>query len=367
VNRGALRGRPFPYRENSLNLFRLVFAAIVLLAHSFYTTGNGEGPHIRGENLGGWAVAGFFVVSGFLITRSRVRGTAGEYLLHRIVRIFPAFVLCLVVTAAVFGPIAALIEGGSLSGYASTPVTPLQFVWSNLGLYMREYSIGSTLSGVPYPGVWNGSLWTLYYEFLCYIVVWLLGSLAWFRRGPWLAGVAWIVTTALFAANGTVSLMGLDGSFILFLKLAPFFLGGALVYFIIDRAGVNGWIGAASLVISAVLIATVPGWGGQLSAPFLAYGVLWLSTVVPQPAWTARNDVSYGFYIYAWPVQQLLVLAGVGTGGNPWVFVAYNLLAAAITFLLGWISWVVVERPLMVRVKGPRPAAAPTALAPTTS
>lgn len=348
---GALRGKPFPYRENSLNLFRLVFAAAVLLAHSYNTTGNGDGPHIRGESLGGWAVAGFFVVSGFLITRSRLRTSAGDYLLHRVARIFPGFIACLLVIAFVFGPIAALIQSGTVSGYLTTPPTPLHFVWINLGLDMREYSIGSTLSGVPYPGAWNGSLWTLYYEFLCYIVVWVLGGLAIFRRGPWLAAIAWAATSAMFAANGAVSALGLDQSFILFTRLAPYFLGGAMVYFIIDRLGLNAWIGGGSLVAAAILIAVVPGWGGQLAAPFLAYGILWLSTVVPQPGWIARNDVSYGFYIYAWPVQQLLALLGVGLGGNPIAFIGYILLAAAVTFLLAWVSWRVVERPFMARVK----------------
>lgn len=349
--RAVLRGTPFPYRDNSLNLFRLILAATVLFAHSFYTTGNGVGPHIRGENLGGWAVAGFFVLSGFLITRSRLRTSAGEYLLHRIVRIFPAFVVCLIVTALLFGPIAALMQYGSLEGYLQTPVTPLQFVWSNITLYMNEYTIGSTLSNVPYPGAWNGSLWTLFYEFLCYVMVWLLGALAWFRRSPILAALAFALVTAAHALNPLVAAAGLDGSFLLFLKLAPFFLGGALVYFIIERMGINVLIGVTCLLIAGGLILLIPGWGGQLSSPFLAYGLLWLSSVVPQPRWVATNDVSYGFYIYAWPIQQLLALAGVGLGGGVLAFVFYNVLAVVLTFACAWISWTTVERPAMTRIR----------------
>ena len=74
----ALRGTPYPFRKNSLNLFRLILAALVLFAHSWYIAGRGSGPSIQGENLGGWAVAGFFVLSGFLITRSRLRTSPGE-------------------------------------------------------------------------------------------------------------------------------------------------------------------------------------------------------------------------------------------------------------------------------------------------
>jgi peptidoglycan/LPS O-acetylase OafA/YrhL len=339
----AIHGAPYPYRKNSLNMFRLILAATVLFAHSFYITGMGEGPQIHGENLGGWAVAGFFVLSGFLITRSRLRTAPGEYLLHRIARIFPGFLVCLVVTAFLFAPIAALIEHGTLAGFMSTPVTPLEYIWTNLTLYIDSYTIGTTLQSVPYPGAWNGSLWTLFYEFLCYILVWVLGGIALFRKNAWLAGIAFVLSLAVWIGISLAERWGLDMSFFLFAKLAPFFLGGALVFFFVERFGVSTVVAVASLLIAATLILAVPRWGGQASAPFLAYGLLWLSTVVPQPGWIARNDVSYGFYIYAWPVQQLTVLLGAAALGLP----LYMLIAAAVTFALAWLSWTLVEHRAM--------------------
>ena len=339
-----LQGKPYPYRANSLNMFRLVLAAMVLFAHSFYITGQGEGPLIHGENFGGWAVAGFFVLSGFLITRSRLRTSAGDYLLHRIARIFPAFVVCLVVTAFVFAPIAALIEHGTLAGFLSTSVTPLEYIWTNLPLYIDSYSIGTTLDSVPYPGAWNGSLWTLFYEFLCYMIVWVLGSLALYRRHAAVAAGAWVVSLLVWIGIDLAQRWGLDESFFLFAKLAPFFLGGAFVYFLVERAGVNAYAGVAALVVSVAAILLIPRWGGQLAAPALAYGLLWLSSVVRQPRWIARNDVSYGFYIYAWPMQQLAVLVGAAALGLP----VYMLVAAALTFGFAWLSWVVVERRAML-------------------
>ena len=340
----VLTGRPYPYRANSLNLFRLVLAALVLVAHSFYIAGAGGGPQLHGENLGGWAVAGFFVLSGFLITRSRLRTDPGAFLLHRVARIYPAFLVCLVVTAFVFAPIAALVEHGSLAGFLSTPTSPLQYIWSNLTLYVDSYTIGNTLQDVPYPGAWNGSLWTLFYEFFCYILVWLLGGLAIFRRGPLLAASAFVLSLIVWIAVPVAERLGLDNDFFLLAKLAPFFLGGAFAYFIIDRAGISSAVAGGALVIAAVLIVAVPRWGGQAAAPFLAYGLLWLSSVVPQPAWIARNDVSYGFYIYAWPVQQLVVLLGGAALGLPF----YMVVAALVTFALAWLSWVLVERRAML-------------------
>lgn len=344
----AIAGKPFPYRENSLNLFRLILAGLVLFAHSWYIAGEGIGPQIQGENLGGWAVAGFFVLSGFLITRSRFRTGAGDYLLHRIARIYPAFLVCLIATAVLFGPIAALIENGTLAGYLSTPVTPLQYIWGNLGLNIMSYDIGATLNTVPYPDAWNGSLWTLYYEFLSYLVVWILGAWALFRRSLVPAVAVFVLSVLVWMNIGLVERLGLDGSFVLLFKLLPFFLGGALVFLIVERVGVNVWIAVAALVIAITAILLIPHWGGQISSPFLAYGLLYLSSVIPQPRWIARNDISYGFYIYAWPVQQLVLLAG----GTRWGMPIYILITIVGTVVLAALSWFLIERPSMRRVRG---------------
>ncbi|MBW8761696.1 MAG: acyltransferase [Microbacterium sp.] len=343
------RSQPFPYRENSLNMFRLCLAALVLFAHTWYITGRGVGPQIQGENLGTWAVAGFFVLSGFLITRSRMRTPAAGYLLHRVARIYPAFFACLVVTAVAFGPIAAVLEHGSLSGYLRTPTTPLEYVWGNLGLAISQYDIGITLNDVPYPNVWNGSLWTLYYEFLCYLVVGVLGSWALFRRTPVVVGILFVLSVIIWARLDVMQELGLDVIFSSFARLLPFFLGGALVYFVVERWGFHRWASFVALSVALAMIVFLPHWGGQASSPFLAYGLLGLSTVIPQPAWIARNDVSYGFYIYAWPIQQLVFLAGGATWGIP----VYLLLTLAGTAVLAAMSWFLIERPIMRRVRRP--------------
>lgn len=343
-----LRGAPYPYRNNSLNMFRLFLAACVLFAHAWYIAGEGVGPQLHGENVGGWAVAGFFVISGFLITRSRIRTRAGEYLLHRVARIYPAFVVCLFVTALVFGPIAMMIEHGSLAGYVGTPVTPAQYVWGNLGLSVTSYDIGRTLDTVPYPNAWNGSLWTLYFEFLCYLFVWIAGAWSAFRRSWIPAAVLWMLSTIVWSNIDLANRLGLDMNFILLSKLLPFFLGGTLVYFLVDRWGINRGLGIVSLLIASIIVVMVPGWGGQAAAPFMAYGLLFLATLIPQPRWIARNDVSYGFYIYAWPVQQLVVLFG----GLAWGMPVYILLTIIGAVALAIASWFLVERPAMNRVRG---------------
>lgn len=364
--RALLRPRDFPYRDNSLNLFRLVLAFLVLFAHAFYIVGRSDSPGFNGENLGGWAVIGFFVISGFLITRSRLRTDPGTFLLHRIARIMPAFVVCLLVTAFVFGPTAQLLVQGSLDGYLTTAPTPLEYVWGNLFLHIEHYQIGTSLSSVPYPNAWNGSLWTLYFEFLCYLTVWVLGGLAVFRRSISVVAGLWVLAVLVRIAVAMGITGGLDEDFGLFTRLLPYFLGGSLVYLVVHRHGLMPIIGLVCIPVAAVLMVFVPVAGGPVAAPLIGYALLYLSTLIPQPAWIARNDVSYGFYIYAWPVQQLVVIVG----GAAFGLGIYLAITTVVTFLFGWLSWVLVERHfirLARRTRGPSEDSASMAKAPTAS
>jgi peptidoglycan/LPS O-acetylase OafA/YrhL len=344
---GPRFGKALDPRNNSMNMIRLGLAALVLFAHSFYLAGAGEGPHVRGENLGGWAVAGFFALSGFLITGSRFTNGLGEYLVHRVARIYPAFLACLAVTIAVFAPLGFLHQNGTLAGYWTTETTPLRFVFSNLFLEMRNYDVAFTPANVPFAGSWNGSLWSLYYEFLCYLIIAAVGGVAWVRRSPLPLVLAFIASVLLYANLPVTMPLLQDTNFSLLAKLLPFFLGGAVVQALSKWVGLHWSTGVGSIIGAAVCIAAVPTWGGQLASPLIAYGLLWVSSVLPSPRLIRVNDVSYGFYIYAWPVQQLLALYGVHNRG----MLVYILTSAAGTLVLAIASWLLVERPVMRAVR----------------
>jgi peptidoglycan/LPS O-acetylase OafA/YrhL len=164
-------------RENSIGFLRFLFAAAVLYSHSFTLGGFGAEPlrtFTSGrESLGSVAVQCFFVLSGFLITRSYEHSQSlFRFLWHRVLRIMPGFWVCMVVTAVVFGPLHYFTVNRNLDLYFSTPTLgPLSYVTSNADLTMRQYSIFAMPVKVPYPGAFNGSLWSLAYEFRCYLYV----------------------------------------------------------------------------------------------------------------------------------------------------------------------------------------------------
>lgn len=352
-------------RRNSLNLLRLVLAASVFVSHSFALSASGPEPRFAGETLGGWAVIGFFVISGYLITASRTRTDLGTYLVHRVARIFPAFLVCLVVTVVVFAPIAFVVERGGLDGYLTSPNTPFNYVFANAGLRIADFTVAGTLATVPYPLAWNGPLWTLYYEFVCYLVVGFVAIFPWVRTKPY-ALVALFLITVLVRINLDV-LSGYtngNGDVVFLSKLLPYFLGGAVVYMLRERIPLRWWVALPSLALGLVIVSTWNTWGGQLAAPLYAIAILWVASWLPSPVLIQRNDISYGVYIYAWPIQQLLALAGVHERGQ-WV---YNLSTAALTAVAATASWLLVERPVMRRARqvGKKPSppieAAPSAL-----
>ncbi len=78
----------------------------------------------------------------------------------------------------------------------------------------------------------------------------------------------------------------------------------------------------------------------ELLCPLIAYPMIWLGFHLPFQRVGARNDYSYGLYIYAFPVQQLLAIWGV----LHWGFFAYFGLTMAITFPLAIVSWWAIEK-----------------------
>lgn len=352
-------GRPLDPRNNSLNLIRLTLSLAVLVHHSWPLSGTPGEPIFAGDTLGGWAVSGFFVISGYLITGSRFSHGLGDYLVHRVARIMPAFIICLLVMVVFFAPIGYLVAKGSLTGYFGTATSPLNFVFSNLTLKMNHYDIAGTPLNVPYAGAWNGSLWSLYYEFLCYLVVAVLGCFAIFRKSPW-AITLFFAASVLAQANIEFINKYTNGNFdvVLLLKLLPYFLGGAVVFAWKSRIGIHWAPAVACLLISILMVSAFPSWGGQASGALIAYGTLWISSWLPQPQFIATNDVSYGVYIYAFAFQQLLAVFGA----HQWGLVLFSLAAAALTIPTAIASWLLIERPVMRRVRRKDHTSKPVAL-----
>lgn len=341
-------------RRNSLNCLRLILALGVVFSHALTLGALGSEVIGNKTTFGTIAVYGFFGISGYLIAGSAARHGVGRYLWQRFLRIFPAFWVCLLVTAFVFGLVAWSHDHQcGLTCYVRQPVGPWGYVFNNAWLKMRQLAIGSTLRTVPVPDVWNGSLWTLFYEFLCYLVLAIL-ALVGMLRNRWtvaaLGAFAWateIVITSVPSFSAQFDLYHHWDEYKM-LTFVPIFLTGSAMWLYRERLPDSGVLAlgcvAAVLVGFALPVGThEPGFALtsiDMVAPFLAYPLLWLGAHLPLQSVGATNDYSYGIYIYAWPVQQLLALWGV----NRWGYVPYVLATVALTAPFAVASWWIVER-----------------------
>lgn len=328
----TIGGRLDP-RSNSLNALRLGLALLVLVAHAWELGGYG----LQTKPLGPWAVAGFFCISGYLIalSRARTRGL-GEFFARRVVRIYPAFLVVLVVVAFTFAPLASAALGGG----PWSPESGALYVLRNAGLWMAQPTIPGMLADIPYPGVWNGSLWTLAFEFACYVITGLIGCLA-VRWGAWITVALWAGAMVVSTLSGP-GLLAVPATFATLATLLGFYLSGSLLFLGRDRIPLRPvLVVAGAAAVTAVVVAGAPP---VLAGPALAYLLLALGILLPFRRVGARNDISYGIYIYAFPVQQILALT-LAHRGVP--AVASLALAVALTVPLAWASWLFVERPVM--------------------
>jgi peptidoglycan/LPS O-acetylase OafA/YrhL len=341
----------FDPQRNALAVLRLGLAGVVAVAHGL-AVGFGWQPHLGSTRLGDLAVDGFFVLSGFLVTRSYLRlGTFGRFAWHRVLRIMPGFWVCLVVTAVVAAPLAALLlERSPATVFTAAEDPAWRYVLVNAALPMLQYEIAG-LTASNGETVFDGSLWTLQYEALCYAVVGLLGVGGILRSRPAqvLVGIAVVWAAVLLQHAGAIPVdVPLLANDQLLRFLLVFLLGAAACLFA-DRLPVGRrWALLSTTVV--LLAAHLPDYR-TVGAACFAYLCVYAMVRLPL-RWTPSWDLSYGLYVYHWPVQFLLLLAG-GTALGPVAFVATSVALGA---ALAAVSWLAVEAPAL-RLKDARPPA----------
>jgi peptidoglycan/LPS O-acetylase OafA/YrhL len=350
----TIRSR-FDPKRNSVNAVRFGLAVLVMVSHSV-TLGGGTDPlgAVTGGvvDLGTVAVDGFFVLSGFLIANSFVRTrSVWRYFWHRCVRILPGFWVCLAVSALVLLPLAHLLQYATLTGFPLTGAdSALSYVGRNAALFIDQFSVRGLLDGQAV----NGSLYTLFYEFLCYFGLAALGLVGALTGRRWVtmtvAVLIWIAVLADFLTGGQLSAASV--TLWLLFRLGLMFITGVLLWMCADIVPVN-WrfdLAAAAVLTAAVVTA---GWQGADPESRLIYlmvapaAVAYLVLRTGSSGWLHRigrtRDLSYGIYVYAWPVQILLLLVG----GGSWPLVGYFSASLVVTLGFAWLSWTFIESPAL--------------------
>lgn len=330
-------------RDNNLNLMRLLAAAMVALSHSYLLV-NGEGgwqplKDTGGFTLGHYAVNVFFVVSGFLVVRSWHRSeSVVQFGIARATRIFPALLICVLVTAFVALP---LVSALPLAEYFSSPQT-LLYVPLTASLATPGAELPGVFDGNPVPNEVNGSLWTLRYEVFCYGVLAVLGLLGAFSSRTKTLIVFALLGLPLFILSLVPGIHEDYNMVQHFVRFGLCFGIGVLAHEFRDRIPLH-WGGVLLFLALAVALHETALFAFSLYV-FVAYASLWFAFV---PTGHIREfnkvgDVSYGLYIYAFPIQQLLMNQLPGLAPLE-LFVA-TLVA---TLPVAALSWVYVEQPFL--------------------
>lgn len=353
----------FNPKDNAFGVARLVLASLVILTHSFYLGGYGAewvGRFSRGqESIGGLAVKGFFVLSGLLITRSFMGSRSlKDFAWSRFLRIMPGFWVSLVVVAFFFAPLTMYILNGSIDGFhVFAQNGPIDYIKHNFFLDMRQYDILAITSSLPWKNAFNGSLWTLIYEALAYVMVGVIGFFGVIKDKSKIVLTLGIGLYMLFmvrvsnpAAIKSIFPWMYD---IQLVSLLLFFTMGAIFYLYRDSIVYkNKYVILSAIVL---VVAARNGFYGLVSPVLYPYFVLYVACRFPYFKNIDRKaDYSYGIYIYAFPVQQLLSALGF----NKHHYIVYSVVTLLITIPFAVLSYHVVEKPALKLKKKHKPAEA---------
>jgi peptidoglycan/LPS O-acetylase OafA/YrhL len=290
-------------RPNGITALRFFLAGAVVFFHAWPLGGFGPDPiqvltNGQSRNGGTIAIMAFFALSGYLLLQSRERSGSASFAWRRALRIFPGYWVSIIATAFFVGP------------------WYLAFAW------------------FPGPGVGasiNGSLWTLFPEMICYAVLAIVPTRALIVVVPGLVVGLAVVSAQLLPMRFAGELVGMflafgTGSIVAMLGLRP-----------------AGWRAASLLLVLAAATA-LDRW--MVAMPFvIAYVAIWLGLRLPLH-W--QRDLSYGTYIYAFPIAVGLAAIGAASAG----IVPFVLATLALTIPVALASWELVERPALAFKRG---------------
>ena len=333
-------------RFPELDLIRFLAACAVMLFHYTY-----RGPQIHAWpgsfpflsqifRYGYLGVDVFFILSGFVILLTAYEKDAIGFTIARMVRLYPAYWLCVTLTAGVL----------TLAGNGASIIKP--------GEYLANLTMAHSFFGVKDV---SGVYWTLAVELKFYFLIFLVLVIRQVHRIGYLLG-AWLLASVLlffFHAPGGVL------RFFLFPEWSGYFIAGAM-FFLIHREGPSlykfGVIGGGYLLSIINATQAVPAAGGgaanKVSAPVLVMALtvfylvfLWIALRRRSPGAANRfytvGLITYPLYLLHQDIGYVLLRAGA------WVLNQYILLCLIMAVVIGlsWLIHVSLEKRLALRLK----------------
>jgi peptidoglycan/LPS O-acetylase OafA/YrhL len=327
---------------SGFDYLRLFLAVCVVLQHSLNVTDQANAEYLWfawPRSFFGVVLPAFFALSGFLVTSSLLkRPTIAAFIAMRSIRLLPALAVETLLSAIVLG---SLLTELPLSDYFSSG----QF-WSYfLNIIGNiQYVLPGVFTHNEYPDIVNVSLVTIPFELECYIALtffYLIGFVT--NRNRLLMTLAALVvlgTILMFVRyQSAYEVSPPSGR-----SLVIAFLAGVAIQLFADRVRLNLWLALASLVVGALILRRVEFT--FVAVIPLAYATIYFGMLnPPRSKIVLSGDYSYGFYLFAFPIQQTHYL--LFPNGRWWL---YNFLFTLVFgFAYAALSWWCVERPILSR------------------
>lgn len=328
-------------RNNSFNAVRLLAAAAVFVSHAFLIVpiGNHHQPlDHTAFDLGQLAVNVFFFLSGLMLSRSyALKPFLGGFIAARLLRIFPGLVVCGALIAWVIAPFSTNLTPVE---HFTSPATLLYPLLMPV-LFSQTDLPGAFLFGME-PGQVNIPLWTIKYELLAYLAFLGIPLLKIFGSRFAMAALTGLFATLLVISYQTHAF---DHAFVGSLIRFGFCFALGTLAFTCRGMIVLSWPWALCGIVLALWLSPTP-LGQLASVVAFAYFASTLGgTFIPglTPA-TRHTDLSYGIYLYSFPIQQALLAR---FGDSLPMALLMSVLAALVSLGFAYLSWRLVERPAL--------------------
>ncbi len=329
-------------RATGFDYLRLILASLVVCWHS---VGISHGLDQASQTLKTPAGAlimsilpTFFALSGFLVAGSLERSkTLLMFMGLRVIRIFPALLVEVLLSALILGPIFSRLN---LSQYFHDPVF-FKYFLNTVGII--QYTLPGVFENTPMSAV-NGQLWTVPWELKCYVSLAILTIIGAVRHRMGLVTI--VVLAVLFdmvhKTNTQHETFALANDLVPGLGLIVSFLAGVGIYLYSNRIIWSGRWAVAAAVISYLLLST--RYGTVVGVFPLAYVTVYLGLLCPRKLDVLRGaDYSYGIFLYGFVVQQAFASLG-GFAQHWWL---NTLVCLPVACLISALSWHYIEKPAL--------------------
>ena len=334
--------------NNRFDFVRLIAAWLVLYSHSYVLSASKEieliSKYLKFDTAGGLAVGVFFSISGYLVFKSLENSNSLKiFIIKRALRIYPALILSVLFSVFVVGIICTEL---SIQEYLTNRKT-LSYLKTITGFNIK-YELPGVFENFPEKSV-NGSLWSIAIELRCYLVLGIISLLPFSMKLKLWISVTILSSLLLFRpieapSDLSIKFLGLSYDFN---KFGLMFTLGCLIASYEKHKNFHyikiiGLISASILIIISNLeISKFTLIAYNYLIPFIFIWIGLYFTLLPKIP-DKIGDISYGLYLFSFPIQQLLIYLELSSN-----LVNFILLSTILSVFLSAISWQLVEKPFL--------------------